>query len=251
MPTRRLRSPSPILLALMLALSAFSTACVDDLDEPWQLDHDRVIAVRATPPSLASGQRAQIDALLAHRGAPTSVTAPTTATVALPASLADTLSFSAGAWTVTAPDAARLDAARSELGLTADAPVPLTLHVTFGDALPATKTLWLGLAAENPQLGVMTVDGAPVESGGSGAEPVTMITLPTGSDFPLTIPADPTDEIAWLSSVGTLHDFDLPTAYFRLEPEDLPADAPTGELVVVRRDARGGVAWRSWSFRAQ
>ena len=44
-----------------------------------------------------------------------------------------------------------------------------------------------------------------------------------------------------------MHDFDLPQAYLRVELED-PA---SGELAVVRRDPRGGVAWRVWPIRAE
>jgi hypothetical protein len=103
----------------------------------------------------------------------------------------------------------------------------------------------------------MTVDGAPVDTAPSsgtetGAGGATELVFPTGTDVPLTLAAtsatEPPDDIAWFSSTGTLHDFDLPTAYFRLEPEE---DLPTGELVVVRRDSRGGVAWRSWPFRTE
>lgn len=251
LPSQRPRR-SPAALALAVLPLALTAACVEDLAEPWQLDHDRVIAVRASSPGLAPGQRAVIDALLAHRGAPTSVAAPTTAEVASPEALADVLTFDGAAWSVTAPEPARLAAARVALGLPADAPVTLTLRVTFGDALPATKTLLLGAAAENPPLGPMTVDGTPVDSG-AGADPVATLALPTGVDVPLAVPADPPsaeqrgDEIAWLVSTGTLHDFDLPKAFLRLEPDD----APDGELVVVRRDPRGGVTWRSWAFRAE
>ncbi|HSR95739.1 MAG TPA: hypothetical protein VLM79_01660, partial [Kofleriaceae bacterium] len=45
-------------------------ACTDDLDPPWQLDHDRIIAVRATPPQIAAGDRAVVDALVGTKGAP-------------------------------------------------------------------------------------------------------------------------------------------------------------------------------------
>ena len=238
--------------AAVAAMFATTAACTDDLDPPWQLDHDRIIAVRATPPSILPGQHSELDALIAHQDAPTSVAFPDSAVVASPASLADLVTRSGdaanatgAAWIVSAPDASRLAAARTELGLPPDAPVPLVVHVTFaGATLPATKTLWLGVAADNPQLGAMTIDGANID------DARTEIAIATKTDVPLSISADDTDDVTWLTSCGTLHDFDLPAAYLRVEPDD-PDDPADGELVVVRRDARGGVAWQSWSIRAE
>lgn len=233
----------PLWLAC-LSLSLSTTACIDELTLPWELGHDRVIAVRATPPSIAPGQRATLEALLAHREAPTAVASPETAAVASPASLADLVARDGDAWIVTAPDAARLATARTELGLAADAPVPLLLELSFGAPfLPATKTVWLGAAGANPPIDTMTVDQSPVDA----ADPAPELTLATETDVLLSIPADPTDSVTWLTSTGTLQDFDLPSSYLRLEPDD-PA---TGELVVVRRDARGGVAWQRWPLRAE
>lgn len=261
MSRRPARPPLLLAYAAVTAMIAAAAACTDELDQPWQLDHDRVIAVRATPPSLLPGQHAELDALIAHQDAPTSVAFPDSAAVASPASLAELVtrrdaagadspagaagaaSAAGAAWIVTAPDAGRLAAARAELGLPPDAPVPLVVHVTFaGATLPATKTVWLGLAAENPQLGAMTIGGASVDA--AHAE----LAVATKTDVPLSISADDTDDVTWLTSCGTLHDFDLPTAYLRIEPDEDPA---SGELVVVRRDARGGVTWQSWSIRTE
>jgi len=41
-------------------------ACGGDVDPPWQLDHDRIVAVRATPPHIAAGETATLDVLRAH-----------------------------------------------------------------------------------------------------------------------------------------------------------------------------------------
>ena len=66
-------------------------------------------------------------------------------------------------------------------------------------------------------------------------------------DFPLSVEAVEADDVNWLTSCGTMHDFDLPQAYLRVELEDPVA----GELAVIRRDERGGVVWRVWPIRAE
>ncbi|HSK04268.1 MAG TPA: hypothetical protein VK932_23605, partial [Kofleriaceae bacterium] len=109
-----------------------------------------------------------------------------------------------------------------------------------GQALVATKTVWLGRAGANPSLDAMMIDGAP-------AEAATEIVIGKLVDVRLSIAAEIDDDVNWLTSCGTMHDFDLPEAYLRVEVED-----PTsGELVVVRRDPQGGVAWRVWPIRAE
>jgi hypothetical protein len=55
------------------ALALAATGCVEDLDPPWQLDHDRIVAVRATPPAIEAGGRAELDALISLKGVGTSV----------------------------------------------------------------------------------------------------------------------------------------------------------------------------------
>lgn len=241
-----LRRVAPSLACLSLAFT--SAACVDDLVMRWDLEHDRVIAVRATPPAIEPGQRSTLDALLSHQDAPTRVAPPSNASVASPASLRDLLARDGENWVVTAPDAARLAAARSELGLAADARVPLVVDVSFAapgaPGLPATKTVWLGTTAANPQIDTMTVDGAAVD-GASDPGPELKIALDTYVF--LSIPADEPDDVIWLTSTGTLQDFDLPSSYLRVEPDD----PKTGELVVVRRDANGGVAWQRRPLRVK
>ena len=219
--------------ALLLVTMA---ACASDVDPPWQLDHDRIIAVRATPPHIPAGATSTLDMFVGHKGAPTSMQAPDAATVVSPMSLADTLSGN----TVTAPSEDRLAAARTELGLMPGAPVPLTVGVAeAADQLAATKIVWLGDSADNPTLDEVAVgDVAPGAS----------IVVPTLTDVHLFVNADDSvDIVNWLTSCGSMHDFDLHKAYLRVEKDD-----PTsGELAVVLRDARGGVAWQVWPISAQ
>ena len=74
------------------------------------------------------------------------------------------------------------------------------------------------------------------------------LVVPTLTDVPLFVEADDTvDIVNWLTSCGTMHDFDLHSAYLRVEKDD-PHE---GELAVVLRDPKGGVAWQVWPIRAQ
>jgi hypothetical protein len=219
--------------ALLLVLV---TACADDIDPPWQLDHDRIIAVRATPPHVPAGATSQLDLLVGHKGAPTSMQAPDAAQVVSPMSLADTLSGT----TITAPSEDRLDAARTELGLDPGAPVPLVIGVAVASPqLAATKTVWLGDSADNPQLDDMMIMDAPAPAGAIVVPPLTDVHLSVEAD-------DSVDIVNWLTSCGTMHDFDLHKAYLRVEKDD----PTTGELAVILRDDKGGVAWQVWPISA-
>jgi len=215
------------LVALLLA------GCAGDLVEPWELDHDRIVAIRATPPRMPADASSALEVLLAHEGAATTARAPDSVEVVSPAILTSAV---AGA-TVTAPSESQLAAARTELGLAANAPVPLVLSVGANGFL-ATKTVWLGETAANPSLAEVLVDGT---------SPTEALVLPAATEVRLSVPAvDGVDNITWMTSCGTMHDFDLSHAYLRIEPED----SQEGELVLVVRDPRGGVSWRVWPVRA-
>lgn len=235
------RSIVPPLVPPLVALAVAASACTGDTDPPWQLDHDRIVAVRATPPRIAAGDFARVDGLVARKGAPVVEQSPDSVTVASPTSLAGAIASDESGWTVTAPPAEQLAAARVALGLASDALVPLQLRVGFaGSALVATKTVWLGGDAENPAMTDVAID----RSAAGAAE----IVVDPGVDVPLSIAVDDaTYDVTWLSSCGTMHDFDLPSAYLRVEAND-----PTsGQLALVVRDATGGVSWLIWPIHAK
>ena len=221
-------------------LAALLAGCTQDVDPAWQLDHDRVIAVRATPSRIAAGESAQLDALLGHKGAPPDQVEPATAEVVSPTSLASALSHGAH-WTVTTPGDDRLAAARSELALDPGAPVPLRLRVTFaGTALTGLKVIWLGQHADNPILDPVTIDNM-----NALAEP--QLSVPASVDVPLVVDFDDSYDINWLTSCGTMHDFDLAQAHLHVGPDD----PQSGTLALVVRDSLGGVAWRQWPVAAR
>lgn len=237
-------------LAWLAAIAA--AGCMGDIDPPWQLSHNRIVAVRADPPGIAPGETSRIDALLAHKGAMTSVATPVLAMVTSPASLADVLSMSGGTWTVTVPGNDRMAAARSELQLAADAPVPLQIGVSYagpgdmpGDqTLTATKTILLGQHTANPTLDGLMIDGKSIDA----AAPSDPLTVGKLVNVPLSVNANDVDfDVTWLTSCGTMHDFDLPAAYLRVET----ADPQSGELGIVLRDANGGVTWKIWPIQAE
>ena len=228
-------------LAALAAGAAGTAACAGDIDPPWQLDHDRIVAVRAEPPAVAPGQTSRIDALLAQKDKSTSVATPDMATVVTPASLSDVVSISGGSWVVTAPSEDRLAAARAELKLAAGAPVPLEISVVYVERkLVALKTIELGASGDNPPLPGLMIDGhAPGD-----AELVVgkLVKVPLSVDVD-----DVAFDVSWVTSCGTMHDFDLPTAYLKVESDDPDA----GELGVVVRDGHGGVSWQIWPIHAE
>ena len=237
-------------IAILTMLAIAASACNSDVDEQWFLDHDRIIAVRASKPRLLAGEEATLDALVGRKGAPPAEEVPPGAMVVSPESLATALRFDGGQWIVTAPDEAKLSAVRTELGLAADKPVPLVVGTAWpasafpadekGEPFAALKTVYLGVSAENPVLDDMMVNG--VDAGASNEIVVGKLV-----DVPLSVTAGETDVVNWLTSCGTMHDFDLPQAYLRVEEEDMTE----GSLAVVVRTDLGGVAWKVWPIRAE
>jgi hypothetical protein len=222
-------------------LAVVLAGCSGGVDPDWQLSHDRVIAVRATPPRIATGETAEIDALLGHKAQPPDDVDPDTAEVVSPASLAGALTRPAQHWTVTAPADDQLAAARRELGLDAGAPVPLRLRVGFTQlGQTALKVIWLGQHTDNPVIDPVTINGM---DGLAQAQ----LTVPAGVDVPLAVNFDATYNINWLTSCGTMHDFDLAMAHLRVEP----ADPHSGTLAIMVRDALGGIDWHLWPITAQ
>jgi hypothetical protein len=223
-----------------LILIAAVGACVAEPDPEWQLDHDRVVAVRATPPHVPSGQAARLDALIAHKGAPTDVAEPAVAAAALaPDAIAGAVQLVDGHWQVVAPDAAALASARAQLQLADGAAVPLAVVMQFTGGLDAKKTVWLGDARDNPaSVGTVMVGGMP-------AGPAITMALDTDVTLAVDAPAD--DSVMWLTSVGEMHDDNEVEAFVHVDPKDRDA----GELVLVVRDNVGGVVWQVWPAAAR
>jgi hypothetical protein len=239
---------------LFVAVVASLVGCIDPVDPRWTLDHDHVIAARATPPRIRSGEATNLDALVAHADGPVTVENPMTADLANPPpemarSLVQT---DDGIWRLTAPDAETLAGARPALGLPEDAPVPVDVMMTFPNVNPSVKdraalppfrvkkTVWLGEPSDNPVMPPVVVGDAPALA---DAE----IVVPVGNDTYLTVDVPDGIRVSWLTNVGELFQDDVARAFVRVLPDDKKA----GQLVVVLRDNDGGVAWQIFSMRAE
>ena len=235
-------------LVVLIALAA-----CEDTTPQYELENDRVIAVRATPPHVAPGGRATLDALVTAPGRGPFVAAPTLAAAVptsqaepLPPELAQTVAFDGTAWTVTCPDDAQLASARSQMALDPGAPVPLVVGLTFDvgtGPLPAIKRVMLGDARDNPVLGEVSVNGATAADG---------MMVPADVEVPLHAPTSAdTDEVAWLTSIGELGDWDDPDATLLHDPAADPPSPTSGYLAVTLRDIEGGVAWAFWTIAVE
>ena len=91
-----------------------------------------------------------------------------------------------------------------------------------------TQAGLLGQHADNPALGAVLVDGVD-------ATTETALVVAPATDIPLEVAFADTDDVNWLTSCGTMHDFDLATAYLRVEPED----PQSGTFGIVVRDTAG------------
>jgi hypothetical protein len=222
-----------------LALLALLVGCTNDVDPPWQIDHQRVIAVRATPSGIVTGETSKLDALLGRAGDIPLEAEPEMVEVISPMALAGAVSRQGTSWFATAP--ADLTAARAELMLMPTDPVPLRLRMTFPDfEFVGIKAVLLGEHHENPSLGTIRI-------GDEDKTTATRLVVPKVTDVRLDVDFDDTFTVNWLTSCGNMHDYDLPGAYLRVEPED-PQD---GMLGLVVRDSFGGVAWKLWQISAE
>ena len=209
------------LLLLLVGLAG----CLEQVDPRWSLDHDHVIAARVTPARVAAGERATIDALVAHAGAPVTIASPAIAGAPLASPELQSMVWRDGPdWVVTAPAGA--------------APEPLDIVMAFehagDDPFYVKKTVWIGEHADNPALPAITVAGEP-----AGAE----IAVPLDSDVYLAVASDA--RVSWLTSCGTLYQDDVATAYIHADA------ACDGELAVVVRAPDGGVAWQVLPLHAR
>lgn len=226
------------------ALAALAPGC-DDTDPAWELNNDRIIAVRVTPPQLAPGERAVLDVLVTSpQGGPrvmtplAAVAVPDSVEQPLPPALAGSVQLQGISWTVTAPDAGALGALRAERELTESEPLLLRVGVRVDPGngpLDAVKTVRLGQRGDNPALGAVTIDGEPARDD---------LVIPADSDVALQVAAAEGQEVFWLTSIGELDDADDAQATLR---HDRAGDHPlAGHVAVVVRDGDGGVVWGIW-----
>jgi hypothetical protein len=239
--------------ALLCLLAASAAGCIDPIDARWQLDHDHVIAARATPPCIRSGDATNLDALVAHADAPVSIENPMTAEVSTRGFEPYLFQRVDGSWLLEAPSTSVIAAARPALSVADDAPVPVDVLLTFPhpsgldraalDPYRVKKTVWLGEPRSNPEMPAITIDGQSAPAPGGDES----IVLPFDRDVYVSVDAPEGTRINWLTNVGELFQDDVATAFVRVTG----TDRLDGQLVVVMRDSEGGVVWRVWSVRAE
>jgi hypothetical protein len=191
----------------MRYLLVFLLGCAD-VAEPFELDHPRVMAVRLTPPGLASGETARIDVLVTDDEAGPRVAAPddveVTTVFGVPIARDDE------GWLVTADDREGI--------------VSLDIRARVGgEDLHAQKTVALGAHADNP--------AAPAIVG-------ALTELAPDRDVVLAPELiDPMLSYRWFSSIGDL------SGYTRPEVTLEPIAGARGTIGLVVRDQAGGTAW--------
>jgi hypothetical protein len=211
-----------------------------DVAPPWQLAHERIIAARATPPHILPSQSSTLDVFVGHIGSGVEVEPPDAdnTLVLSPTSLTHILS---GA-TVTAPGQTELDQVRSDLGLGSADPVPVEIQVE-ADGMTTLKTVYVGDSADNPVPDTLLVNGAVPPS-----DPSQTIVVPANVDVPLSVANDDSYfSINWLTSCGTMNNYDQSVATLHVNP----TDTQTGQLALVLRDESGGVTWQYWAIATQ
>jgi len=238
--------------AIVAVIAAAALAGCEDTVPVWQLDNDRIIAVRATPPHLPAGATATLDAFVTKMGVGPAVELPAMAAavsdrpdIPVPPELAAAVVFDAGEWKVVAPSEDVLARLRAQMGLMPTDPVPLLVGLAFEFApgpLVATKRMTLGDSGDNPALGDVTVAGQAPHDG---------MTIPPDTDVALHDTAAETDEVDWLTSVGHLDDEDNADANLIHETDADPPQLTNGHLAVVKRDDNLGVTWGFWTISVQ
>jgi len=207
------------LLSLVAPLAA--GACAEP--EEARLDHAQILAVRAEPSHVAPGGVARIDILAGDDSGAVYVTAPDTL-VATSASGPLRVERTADGWFVTA-------------GAT---PEVATLEVTIaidGVSWPAKKALVVSEPADNPRVAAMQIDGSASDA----------LVAPVGSKPELTAVGVGKEPLtyAWYSSVGSLERYRQPSAALDA------ADPGEGTVLLVVRDAAGGVGWHLLPARVE
>jgi hypothetical protein len=216
-------------LLVVVGLAPVIGGC-EDVPQPFDLDHARIMAVRVEPPALAAGERARVDVLVTDSSVVPRVADAAAFTLASPGGA--TVVREADGWYVEAPGSEVLAAMRDALALAPDADVivPLAIDVATPDgALAAQKTIALGTPAANPAVPAILVDGVA---------PAGAATLAPGRDAVLATPSPGADlSYRWFSSVGDV------TGYTRAEATLEPVPGAAGHLALVVRDQAGGTAW--------
>lgn len=260
-------------LGLAVAVAALTAGCGDEIAEPYELGHPRLLAIRTEPavipPSRGAGaggdgvSEGKLDALFTDGETPPRLAEADELTVELAeellsglgelarAQLRGLIERRADGWHVRAPDEAALQAARVALGVPEGAPVALPLEVTVEPAsaelpgsqvgpLRAQKLVSFGTFVGNPEPPELVIGEQPV---------ATRVAIPRGAEVTLraALPpaalAGPPDDATyrWFASFGEVRHYTQPLALISAESGDGGSE---GGILVVARTAAGGVSWK-------
>lgn len=219
-----------------LSLAALA-ACADDVAQPYELDHARVLAIRTDPAQLGPGDRGALEVLATDAAATPRLATPAELEVTLAPELdrpelRALLTASPQGWAVQAPDAASLAQARVALALPADAPLPLPLRVRVhlpDRVLEAHKVVLIGAHLPNPPPPQILLSEPTARSGDDTERSLTISAMPPGASA------------RWFAWPGELAAYTQPEATWTLSPQERSAG---GLVAVVVRSLDGGVAWR-------
>ena len=202
--------------ATVVALAVVLGAC-ESVPEPYELDHTRVMAIRAEPPAITSGERARIDVLVTDDTTGPRVADADDVTIASTAEAP--VSREEDGWYVACLDSNPRVAT-------------VSVAIVSGDeALIATKTIAFGSHADNPAAPAILHDG---QTGTLAIEARADVMLATD---PAPAVDDDTLSYRWFSSVGEI------VGYTRPEAKLKPSRNSSGQIWLVVRDQAGGVAW--------
>lgn len=230
----------PLVLTLGAALAAATLgACADDVAQPYELDHARVLAVRTDPAQLGPGDRGVLEVLTTDAAAAPRLARADELEVSLApeldrpelSGLQGLLVSSPEGWAVHAPDAATLARARAALGLAAEAAVPLPLQLRVhgvDGVLEAQKVVLLGARAPNPPPPEIVISERAATAGET-ERALEISAMPSGASA------------RWFAWPGELASYTRPAATWTLSAQERAA---AGLVAVVVRTADGGVAWR-------
>jgi hypothetical protein len=203
-----------------IAIFILLSGCTD-FDLPSALTREQVVAVRSTPASLAPGERARLDALVAG-----------------PDGVVEDAEL---AWSLTEPtDGASIEVDGDGTWLAvadevAPGPVGITLAVTApsGAETTALKQVEVGEARDNPGPMGLMADGQSIADG--------ELRVPVQAAIPLSAAVEGADQLqlSWYATVGEIE-------LYRRNPTELvaPEGPDEGWLIAVVRDGEGGVTWQ-------
>jgi hypothetical protein len=229
--------------AALVSATTLTFAC-NDLSQPWELDHARVIAVRSTPPSIQAGETAQMSALVQNADLTISEISQLTVRVNEPYN--QLLAPTTGA-TLIAADQPTVDQAREilQLAVTDSIIVPVNVVAEIADGgaglltFDSVKSVRVGASTVNPSPPGIAIDGA-LSSGNN------VVTMQKGKQHILetvissAVPNDPVASeltYAWFTTIGEL-------ALSEASRSKLTIDnIGAGTILLVARDKQGGIAW--------